>query len=91
MAQPKKVPPSWLRILAYLTHKAEQDEWVTNEQMAKDIKGGYCARNYLTKHGRISQHGVKVLTDGPRRKGFVRYKLHPDSIGTAQAVLFRYR
>ena len=91
MAQSKKARPTWIKVLAYLTHKAELDEWVTNEEMAKDIKGGYCARNYLTKHGRICNQGIEILTDGPRRKGFIRYKLHLDSIRAARIILAQYQ
>lgn len=83
----KKQIPRWAYVLLYLFKKAIRNEWAVNEQLAKDLNGGYALRNELAQSGAIETNGIGLDRRRADGKTFKLYRIKPDSIPAAEAIL----
>lgn len=83
----QKKTPKWLLSLYYHYHAASKGNWVSNEQMAKSIGGGYWARNHLAVNGDITKRGIEHETRKISGSRFKLYKLKYQSLQRAREVL----
>lgn len=80
--------PRNLILLKLLYVQTSKGSFLTNEQLAKVMPAGYCARNDLCESGTIeSRYGVRLVRYKPDGERHKRYSIQPDYQTMAREIL----
>lgn len=84
--------PRWVILIKVLYDKSKHGLFITNEQLAKIMPAGYCARNELAQSGVLeSRYGIELLRYRPDGKLYKQYSIKPECLPLAHEILAKFK